>query len=267
VVNEVDMKALKPSQFEGIAQRVGDTPFTATPYFFLKRGCCQVYADRAEQPRYGAIVPCVPCPDVYLFGASSLLAAEVEHLADFLVGLEATCSLFVPARLVQPIRARRRVLVEVEGLCFTYRKVRQRFTISRPGFARQLGTSDEDLIAALPVEAAFLHQNFGGIAHLLAEGVAFGVVRDGKLASLATSLTMTPGHCEVGAYTVPRSRHLGYATDCVEAIFAHAMEGGRRPLWRIGNRQKVAIYFAEKLKMDEIGTDGQEVYIQMAPGE
>lgn len=260
------MKALESSQFEAIARRVGDTPFTATPYFFLKQGRCQVYADRAEAPRYGAIVPDVPCPDVYLFGAASLPAGEVEHLADFLAGLEAACSLFVPAHLVQPIRARRRVVVEVEGLCFTYREIRRDFPISRPGFARRLAPGDVDLVAALPAEAAFLHQNFGGIDGLLAEGLAFGVVRDGRLVSLAASLTLTPGYSEVGVYTVRRRRHLGYATDCVEAIFAQIMAGGRQPLWRIGDRQKIAIYFAEKLEMEEIGTDGREIYVQMAPG-
>lgn len=258
------MKGSDPGQFEEIARRVGDTPFTATPYFFLTRGRCQVYADREAQPRYGAIVPSVPCPDVYLFGAGSLAAEEVERLADFLAGLEAACSLFVPAGLVQPLHARRRVVVEVEGLCFTYRQVPRGFSISRPGYARRLAAGDEGLVAALPAEAAFLYQNFGGIAGLLAEGLAFGVVRDGKLASLATSLTLTPGYCEVGVYTVRRRRHLGYATDCVEALFTHVMAGGRRPLWRIGDRQKVAIYFAEKLKMDEIGTDGREVFVQMA---
>ena len=54
----------------------------------------------------------------------------------------------------------------------------------------------------------------------------------------------------------------GYATDCVQVLFAHLLARNIRPLWRIGGRQKVAIYFAEKLEMDEIGVDGQEVYLQ-----
>jgi hypothetical protein len=45
------------------------------------------------------------------------------------------------------------------------------------------------------------------------------------------------------------------------------MSRGRRPLWRIGVRQKVAIYFAEKMEMEEIGVDGREVYLHAgAPG-
>jgi hypothetical protein len=53
-----------------------------------------------------------------------------------------------------------------------------------------------------------------------------------------------------------------YGTDCIEALFAHVLARGVRPLWRIGVRQKVAICFAEKLEMDEIGSNGQEVQSQ-----
>ena len=66
-------------------------------------------------------------------------------------------------------------------------------------------------------------------------------------------------------YTQPRFRHPGYATDCIETIFAYVLAWGVRPLWRVGVRQKIAIYFAEKLEMDEIGSNGQEVYLQAGP--
>ena len=65
--------------------------------------------------------------------------------------------------------------------------------------------------------------------------------------------------------SICRHRHRRYATDCVEALLAHLFERGVQPLWRIGLRQKVALYFAEKMGMVEIGTDDQEVYLQTAP--
>jgi GNAT superfamily N-acetyltransferase len=79
---------------------------------------------------------------------------------------------------------------------------------------------------------------------------------------MAASLALTPRHCDGGAYTLLRYRNRGYATDCVEAILARALTSGARPLWRIGVRQKVTIYFAEKMSMDEMGTDGREVDLQ-----
>ena len=82
--------------------------------------------------------------------------------------------------------------------------------------------------------------------------MAFGLFRKGRLVSLATSLALTPKHCDVGVYTLPRYRNRGYATGCVESIFAATFDQGARPLWRIGIRQKLAIYFAEKLEMEEI---------------
>jgi len=80
---------------------------------------------------------------------------------------------------------------------------------------------------------------------------------------MAASLALTPNYCDVGVYTLPRYRNRGYATDCVEALFAEVFVRGARPLWRIGIRQKLAIYFAEKLGMKEIGSTGGEVYLQV----
>jgi GNAT superfamily N-acetyltransferase len=130
------MNLLDSSRFDAIADLVGDTPFTATPYFFLQRRACDVYAGDAMPPRCVAIVPHTPLPDVYVLGATSLASTEMESLADFLGRLD------------------------IDG----------------------------------------------------------------------------------GVYTLPRYRNRGYASDCVEALFARAFDLGVRPLWRIGVRQKVAIY-------------------------
>jgi hypothetical protein len=47
-------------------------------------------------------------------------------------------------------------------------------------------------------------------------------------------------------------------------MFRYVLAQGILPLWRIGLDQKVAIYLAEKLEMDETGTDGQEAYVPAA---
>jgi len=259
---------LDSRQLETVIGRVGDTPFTATPYFFLCRGQCDVYADHAGVPRFGVIVPHTPCPDVYTFGVDAMSAAEIDTLAEFLASLETGCTphygLVVPATLVPGIRARRSIDLEVEGLCFTYREIPPDFRVHRPGFARRLAPGDAAELQQLPPDARFLYQAFGSPAALLVEGAAFGVFRRNRLVSVASTLVLTPGYGDVGVYTVRRHRHRAYATDCVEALFAHLFATGRRPLWRIGDRQKVAIYFAEKLEMEEIGTNGREVYVEVS---
>jgi GNAT superfamily N-acetyltransferase len=259
------MIPLDSGELGRLAESIGDGPFTVSAYFFLRRGTCQAYVDATQQPRYGAIVPHTPCPEVYTFGAADLPPAEAQRLGTFLAGLKRAGGYLVPANLVQPIRAGRRIVAEVEGLCFTYRPLPPGLKIWRPEMARPLTPADGALLAALPGEAAFLYENYGSPAALLAEGLAFGVVCRGQLVSLAASLALTDRHCDVGAYTLPRQRHRGYATDCVEALLDHLLARGLRPLWRIGIKQKVAIYFAEKLGMVEIGADGQEVYLQACP--
>lgn len=256
------MNLLDSSRFDVITDLVGDTPFTVTPYFFLQRQACDVYAGEGMPPRCIIIVPHTPLPDVYVLGAGSLASAELESLADFLGRLDIDGGFLVPADLVPLIRARRPIHLEVEGLCFTYRRVPHDFAVWRPELVRPLTIADADLAGALPDAAAFLYQNFGTHTALLREGLASGVIQDRRLVSMAASLALTPKHCDVGVYTLPRYRNRGYATDCVEVLFARAFDLGVCPLWRIGVRQKVAIYFAEKLGMDEIGTDGREVYLQ-----
>lgn len=259
------MIPIEPNRFETIAGLVGDTPFAVTPYFHLRRKSCDVFADNAVKPNFGVIVPHVPNPDVYLFGTDALGRSQKDELAHFLAQLDPVAGYLVPVDLVQPIRARRMIYSDVEGLCFTYRQIRQDFSVWRPELVRQLTPADKDLVEHLPDETGFIYENYGSPAALLGEGLAFGVIRAGRLVSLAASLALTPSYCDVGVFTLPRFRHLGYATDCIESIFAYVMARGVRPLWRIGVRQKIAIYLAEKLEMDEIGTNGQEVYLQACP--
>ena len=52
----------------------------------------------------------------------------------------------------------------------------------------------------------------------------------------------------------------------MEALFAHTLSQGVRPLWRIGVRQKVATILAEKLHMEEIGTTGASFICRPAEG-
>lgn len=259
------MVQLDELHFDAVAEFVGDTPFTVTPYFLLRRRACDVYTDAAGQPRYAVVISHTPRPDVYVLGAAALAPEEWEGLADFLVGLEAAASYMVPVELVPAIRTRRRIYVQAEGLCFTYRRPPREFVVWRPENVRQLTPADATRVDALPGEADFLYQHYGTSLALLTEGVAFGVVHKDRLVSMAASLALTPRHCDVGVYTRTRHRSQGYATDCVEALFAHVLARNVKPLWRIGGRQKIAIYFAEKLEMDEIGTDGREVYLQTRP--
>jgi predicted GNAT family acetyltransferase len=78
--------------------------------------------------------------------------------------------------------------------------------------------------------ARFFYESFGSVRDLLARGLAFGVIRRSRLVSMAASLALSPRYCDVGAYTSPRYRCQGFATDCVEAIFAHTLTRDVRPL-------------------------------------
>jgi hypothetical protein len=125
---------------------IGDTPFAVTPYIHLHRTSYDVFADDRENPSFGAIVPHVPYPDVYLFGAETLDRSQLEELVRFLAQLHPIAGYLVPVDLVQPIRACRMIYSDVEGLCFTYRQIPQEFSVWRPELVRQLTPADKDLI-------------------------------------------------------------------------------------------------------------------------
>ena len=113
----------------------------------------------------------------------------------------------MPAELVQRIRTRYPIDLGVEGVCFTYPQIPPAFEITRPEFARRLERADASLQEALPGDATFLWQGHGTPAGLLVDGLAFGVIRRGKLVSVASSLVLTPRYCNVGVYALPRYRN------------------------------------------------------------
>jgi hypothetical protein len=163
------MIAVDASRFETIAGLIGDTPFAVTPYFHLHRESCDVFADDAENLEFGVIVPHVFYPDVYLFGADALGRSQTEELARFVAQLDPVAGYLVPVDLVQPIRSRRMIYSDVEGLCFTYRQIPQEFSVWRPELVRQLTPADKDLVEDLPGETGFIHENYGSSATLLGE--------------------------------------------------------------------------------------------------
>ena len=66
------MFQLDSSAFGTVLDQVGDTPFTATPYFFLQRRACDVYSHSPVAPKCLVIVPQVPSPDIYVLGEGCL---------------------------------------------------------------------------------------------------------------------------------------------------------------------------------------------------
>jgi hypothetical protein len=114
--------------FDAIADMLGDMSFTATPYSFLRRRECDVYANDPVQPRCVVVVLYVRFADARVSITSGLEAKAVEDLSDLLGSLELEGGLLVSVDLVQRIRARRRILFEAESLCFTYREIPPDFT-------------------------------------------------------------------------------------------------------------------------------------------
>ncbi len=74
--------------------------------------------------------------------------------------------------MIQSIRARHRILLGAESLCFTYGQIPHDFTVLRPGCAHRPSAIEVQAVSKLPDEATFLCQNYCAPEALLVEGLA-----------------------------------------------------------------------------------------------
>ena len=77
----------------------------------------------------------------------------VESPADFLTEQDVAGGFFVPVNLVQPIRSRLTIDLQVEGLCFTFPQIPHEFAVTRPESVRQLGAAGAALVDAFARKA------------------------------------------------------------------------------------------------------------------
>jgi RimJ/RimL family protein N-acetyltransferase len=96
---------------------------------------------------------------------------------------------------------------------------------------RLLGPADAPAFAALSADSAWIAETWGGVAGLLAAGVARGVVTDGRVAALAVPFYVGGGYEDIGVVTEPAHRRRGLSTACAAALVADIRARGRVPTW------------------------------------
>lgn len=86
-------------------------------------------------------------------------------------------------------------------------------------------------------------QVFTDAAHLVADGLGFGVVEGGRLACAATSYAMSARYVEVAIATRPAYRNRGLAAVAAAALIRHCLAAGLSPRWSASNpvSQRLAV--------------------------
>lgn len=78
-------------------------------------------------------------------------------------------------------------------------------------------------------------QTYASPEHLIEHGLGFGVVRDGRLASVATSYTRSTDRVEVSISTHPEFRSRGLARVAAATLIGHCLDHGLSPEWSASN--------------------------------
>jgi GNAT superfamily N-acetyltransferase len=86
-------------------------------------------------------------------------------------------------------------------------------------------------------------QAFAGPADLVRDGLGFGAMRDGRLASAATSYAISSRFVEVAIATRPAFRGRGLALAVSAALVRHCLAQGLVPRWSASNpvSQRLAV--------------------------
>ena len=105
--------------------------------------------------------------------------------------------------------------------------------------------------------------HFGSRGGYLRQGRGFGVVKDGKLLSAASSFSVYRGGIEIEIDTVPEERRRGLAAAAGAALILSCLEDGLYPSWDAANPASVAL--AEKLGYELRGE--YECYWLDGPGD
>ncbi|WP_198961503.1 GNAT family N-acetyltransferase [Pseudonocardia sp. MH-G8] len=94
-----------------------------------------------------------------------------------------------------------------------------------------LTPADAPAFAALGADSAWIAETWGGVAGLLAAGVARGVLVEGRVAALAVPFYVGGAHEDIGVVTEPAYRRRGLSTACAGALVADIRARGRVPTW------------------------------------
>ena len=103
---------------------------------------------------------------------------------------------------------------------------------STPGdHVRLLTPADAPALAALGAEDAWIHETWGGVAGLLAAGVAYAGIVDGGPVSIAVPFFVGGEYEDIGVVTVRAHRRRGLSTASAAAVVRDIRARGHVPTW------------------------------------
>jgi RimJ/RimL family protein N-acetyltransferase len=230
-----------------LCRLLGDRPETVLWTHGLRRGMCNAYV-AGDLPRYRAVivqamnVPAVPTS----FGSDTNAIWELMGLVK---GWKYIVVNMANAHTLG------KIIYENTGLRVRYLEdLHYVLSDKTPAFSnqavRRLTIDDLELLEAAPPE---LYGSFWSSARaLLIEGIATGVVMDGKIVATARLTSISDRYADIAVDTLPDFRGQGLATAADTVVIRAAQEMGKTPVWSTDEHNIALRRVAGKLGFIEV---------------
>lgn len=220
------MQDCPPDRISALLARIEPRPWYTTVRFLLGTRRGRVCVDNPGRPQAAAVTTTM--------GTYLIPLGSIDPLVDFILEEPGIERIWVSDR--QAERALEETMIGEDRTPITVFATQPGWKPQAPDangpVARLLGPADAPAVSQLlRGEGEWLTETFGSAATLLAEGMAAGVEKDGRIVSVAATWAIAPPYVEVGAHTAPEARGQGAFTASVLTLFEAIAAKGWSPQW------------------------------------
>jgi hypothetical protein len=238
---------LDPSDYDRLAETLGDAPETVIPLHQIVRRLATVYLVGQPDDFAAVIIQAIDDPS-----EPSGFGSDPAAFWSLLQAMSGWWCVNVPAAVAPAlgdlIAARTGRPARLYG--------DRHFILTTPApvvphpAVRLLSTDDLALVAAAP--ASVRPVGWGGLEAALRDGVAAGGIVDGHLVAIAFTSARTARHADIGVTTLEEWRGRGLATAAASLVARQIQVSGQTPVWSTGEENHASLRIAHKLGFTEV---------------
>ena len=247
---------LDPSDFDILADSLGDGPETVICVHSLRRRQCKAFAVSAGRGHDGAIVQIDSLP-----AEPTAYGSDADLLWDTLQQVKGWDCVNVNEEVAQPLAhiMENRMGKSVKALADVYYELRKPVVDYRHHDARELIPDDVALLESAPRELR--GSGFVTSLALLEEGVVVcGFVSD-RVVAIGHTSAISGGYADIGVYTSSESRRRGFATACASMVTGRVQAMGLTPVWSTADYNTASNKVALKLGFEPVS---RRIYLNPA---